>query len=341
MRDNVNRQWCLARRPVGRVKESDFEWREVPLPAPGRGQALVRNQLLSIDAVDRCWMREEETYLPIQRVGEVVRSIAIGQVIQSNLPDLPSGSNVLGLFGWQEYALTDGIGEFFMRLSEGNEIPAAMRLGLLGPAGIAAYFGIKETAKAESGDVLVVSDAGGAIGSIAGQIGKLSGCRVIGIAGSTEECSWLTSELGFDGAINYKHEPVYKRLREYCDNGIDIYFDSVGGSVLEDVLGLLKLGARVVLCDMQSAYNDLAGALALPPGPNNLLNLIFKRARMEGFVCLDYWPRCNEALEALADWHRRNLVKFHIEVVEGLREAPRALNRVFDGANKGKLMLQL
>ncbi len=341
MRGNINRQWCLARRPVGRVKESDFEWREAPVPAPGRHQALVRNHFLSVDAVDRCWMREEETYLPVQRVGEVVRSIAIGQVVQSNLPDLPPGSKVLGLFGWQEYALTDGFGEFFMRLSEQDEIPAAMRLGLLGPAGVAAYFGVKEASKPKPGDVLVVSDAGGAIGSIVGQIGKLSGCRVIGIAGSNEECSWLKNELGFDGAIDCKRDPVYKCLREYCHDGIDIFFDSVGGAVLEDVLGLLKQGARVVLCDMQSAYNDLAGALGLPPGPNNLVNLIFKRARMEGFVCLDYWQRSNEALDTLADWHRRNLVKYHIEVVEGLREAPRALNRVFDGASKGKLVLQL
>jgi len=341
MQRNINRQWCLARRPVGRVKESDFKWREVPMPVLGRSQALVQNRLLSVDAIDRCWMREEETFLPGQRIGEVIRSIGLGNIVQSNIPDLPEGTNVLGLFGWQDFALTEGHDAFFMRLPDEDQIPADMRLALFGPSGIAAYFGISEVARPRQGDVMVVSDAAGAIGSIAGQIGKLFGCHVIGIAGSDIECRWLIDELGFDATIDHKRDSVYKRLRESCEEGIDIYFDSVGGFILEDVLGLLKPRARVVLCDMHSAYNDLAGVLALPPGPNNLLNLIFKRARMEGFVGLDYWQRSKEAFDALAYWHDQKLVKYHVEIVEGLQEAPRALNRVFDGANKGKLVLQI
>jgi hypothetical protein len=214
-----------------------------------------------------------------------------------------------------------------------------MQLGLLGPVGFAAYFGVKEVAKPNVGDVLVVSAAAGAVGSLAGQIGKLLGCRVVGITGSQEKCRWLTGELGFDAAIDYKRGAVFKGLRQHCPDGIDIYFDSVGGPMLEDTLNLLNLRSRVVVCGMLSAYNDLGGTLALPPGPNNLLNLAFKRARMEGFVCLDYWARASEAFDALAGWHRQGRIKYRAELIEGLREAPRAMNRLFDGSNKGKLVL--
>lgn len=341
MKHEVNRQWCLARRPVGRIKESDFEWREGPVPVPGPRQALVRNRYLSLGVTDRCWMREEETYLAAQRLGDVVRGVAIGSVVQSNHPDLLPGSNLMGAFGWQDYAVTDGSSEFFLPLPNEEQVPATMQLGLFGPAGVAAYFGLREIARPNPGDVLVVSAAAGAVGSLAGQIGKLLGCRVVGITGSQEKCRWLTGELGFDAAIDYKREPVFKRLRQHCPSGIDIYFDSVGGPMLEDALNLLNLRARVVVCGMLSAYNDLGGTLALPPGPNNLLNLAFKRAHMEGFVCLDYWPRANEAFDALAGWHRQGRIKYRAEVVEGLREAPRAMNRLFDGTNKGKLVLEV
>ena len=339
MNQGVNRQWCLARRPVGRVKQSDFEWREGPVPVPGPGQALVRNRYLSLGVTDRCWMRQEDTYLPPQHLGEVVRGLAIGRVIRSNHPGLPAGCNVMGPFGWQDYAVTDGTGEYFMPLPDETQVPAKMQLALLGPVGVAAYFGLKDIARPNVGDVLVVSAAASAVGSVAGQIGKLLGCRVVGITGSQDKCRWLTGELGLDAAIDYKREPVFKRLRDYCPRGIDIYFDGVGGPMLEDVLNLLNLRARVVVCGMLAVYNDLGGTLAFPAGPNNLLNLVFKRARMEGFVSLDYWPRANEALEALTHWHAEGRIKYHADVIEGLREAPWAMNRLFDGTNKGKLMV--
>ena len=339
MRPEVNRQWCLARRPVGRVKESDFEWREGPVPVPGPRQALVRNRYLSLGVTDRCWLREEQTFLAPQRLGEVVRGVAIGSVAESNDVHLPAGSTVMGAFGWQDYALTDGSGEFFMLLPPDAQVPATMQLGLFGPVGVTAYFGITQVAQPTAGDTLVVSAAASAVGSLAGQIGKLLGCRVVGIAGSPDKCRWLTAELGFDAAIDYKREPVFKRLREHCPGGVDMYFDSVGGPMLEDALSLLNLHARIVVCGMLSTYNDLGTTLALPPGPNNLLNLAFKRARMEGFVCLDYWRRATEAFEALARWHGQGKLRYRAEVIEGLREAPRALNRLFDGSNRGKLML--
>src|SRR5262249_7506249 len=184
------------------------------------------------------------------------------------------------------------------------------------------------------GDVVVISAGASALGSLAGQIAKLFGCRVIGIAGSAEKCRWLTDALGFDGAIDYKKMPLFRRLRELCPRGIDIYFDGVGGSILEDVLNLLNLRARIVVAGMLSVYNDLGVSLLLPPGPNNLINLVFKRARMEGFVSTDYWSRATEAFDALLFWHRQGSVTYRAELVAGLSEAPRAMDRLFDGANR-------
>jgi NADPH-dependent curcumin reductase len=187
----------------------------------------------------------------------------------------------------------------------------------------------------------VVSSAAGAVGSLVGQIGKLYGCRVVGIAGTDEKCRWLTDELGFNAAINHKSESVFKRLRELCPQGIDIYFDNVGGAILEDVLNLLNVRARVVVCGMVSLYNDVGGSLTFPAGPNNLLNLMLRRARMEGFVGLDYLHRAAEAMEALAGWHRAGKIRYHLNVIEGLRNAPRAMNRMFDGSNRGKLVVKM
>ncbi|MGH8630608.1 MAG: NADP-dependent oxidoreductase, partial [Burkholderiales bacterium] len=296
---------------------------------------------LALDSTERCWMREEDTYLPAQRLGEVVRAVGVGSVVQSNHTGLPAGTNVMGTLGWQDFSVTDGSGHFFMPLPDEAQTSAVMQLALLGPVGVAAYFGMTDIAKAKLGEVLVVSAAASAVGCLAGQIGKLLGCRVVGITGSDDKCRWLTGELAFDAAINHTTEPVFKRLREHCPDGIDIFFDSVGGSILEDALSLLKLRARVVVCGMMSVYNDRGGTLALPPGPNNLVNLMFKRARMEGFVCLDYWHRASEAIDAIAGWHLQGKIKYRAEVIQGLRNAPRMMNRLFDGSNRGKLVLEV
>jgi NADPH-dependent curcumin reductase CurA len=341
MKPEVNRQWCLVRRPVGLVKESDLEWREGPVPTPGPRQALLRNRYLSLSPTDRPWMREEDTYLPAQRLGEVVRGVTVGRVVQSNHPDLPAGMDVMGAFGWQDFALTDGSSAFFMRLREDAGDATTGPIGMYGPEGIAAYFGLKEIARPTPGDVLVVSAAAGAVGCMVGQIGKLLGCRVVGITGSDEKCRWITDELGFDAAINYRSESVFKRLRQICCDGIDIYFDSVGGAMLEDVLNLVNLRARVVVCGMISVYNDWGGTLVQPAGPNNLLNLAFRRVRMEGFVGLDYWHRAHEAIEHISAWEKQGRIKYRTEVVKGLRNAPRALNRLFDGSNRGKLVVEI
>jgi len=337
----INRQWRLARRPVGLAKESDFEWREEPAPTPGPGQILVRNEYLSVDPASRAWMWQDNTTLPAQPLGSIVRGITLGTVVQSHNSAFPEGGSVLGVLGWQDYAVTDGGSDAVMRLPDDDAVAPTMQLGLLGHIGITAYFGLLEIGRPRAGETLVVSSAAGAVGSLVGQLGKLYGCSVVGIAGTAEKCRWLREDLGFDAAVNYKTEPVFKRLKEHCPRGIDIYFDNVGGAMLEDALNLLNEHARVVACGMLSLYNDVGGMLTFPAGPNNLLNLTLKRARMEGFVCLDFWPRAAEALRALARWHAEGKLKYRVDVVEGLRNAPRALNRLFDSSNRGKLVIKI
>ena len=337
----INHQWRIARRPVGPARESDFRWNEEPIPSLGAGQVLVHNQYISMDPTNRPWLWEEDTYMPAQKIGDVVRGVTIGAVEQSNDPDFPVGANVVGTLGWQDYAVADSKVDFLTRLPSDADIPATMQFGLFGNIGVTAYFGLLDVGKPKEGETVVISAASGAVGSLVGQIAKIHGCRVIGVAGSAEKCRWITEDLGFDKAINYKKESVYSHLKEYCPNGIDLYFDNVGGAVLEDVLSLLALRARIVVCGMISLYNTVGGTLSMPPGPNNLFNLVTKRASMEGFLCLDYWDRREEAFKALAAWHRDGKVQYRFDVVEGLKNAPHAMNKLFDGSNNGKLILKL
>jgi NADPH-dependent curcumin reductase CurA len=337
----VNRQWRLAHRPAGLVRESDLEWSEESVPAPGPGQVLVRNDYLSIDPSCRAWMWQEDTALPAQRLGSVMRGITVGTVVESRNGAVPEGTSVQGLFGWQDYTVSDGASEAFAEVAIGPDVTPAMHLGLLGHVGTAAYFGLLELGQPRAGQTLVVSSAAGAVGSLVGQIGKLYGCYVVGIAGSQRKCRWLCDELGFDAAIDYKVESVYKALKQRCPSGVDIYFDNVGGAILEDVLGLLNQHARVVCSGMLSVYNAVGGFLTLPPGPNNLLNLVLKRARMEGFAWLDFQARQREATQTLLSWHQSGRLQYRVELVEGLRNAPRALNRLFDGSSQGKLVLKM
>jgi NADPH-dependent curcumin reductase CurA len=339
MRSEINRQWRIERRPVGRARAADFEWCEEPVPVPKAGQILIRNELLSLDPTLRSWMRQEPTFLPALELGAVMRGIAVGIVEQSRHPRIAEGTRVLAMTGWQDFALSNGEDDFLLELPADGAISSEMCVGLLSHTGLAAYFGLLEVGRPRDGDVLVVSAAAGAVGSLVGQIGKLHGCHVIGITGNAEKCRWITEELGFDVAINYQQEPTYRRLRELCPDGVDCYFDNVGGAALEDVLNHLRINARVVVCGMLSCYNDVAGSLSQPSGPNNLVNLMTRRARMEGFVCFDYRDRSRQAFEALIDWHRQRKIKYRVELVKGLRNAPAAMNRSFDGANSGKLAL--
>jgi NADPH-dependent curcumin reductase len=336
-----NRQWRLARRPVGLARAADFSWHEEPVSAPGPGHLLVKNQYLSLEPTNRAWMRQEDTYLPAQHLGSVVRGFTVGMVEESNNSSFPEGSLVTGLLGWQDYSITDGTADFLMRLPASTDIPPAEHLGLLGHTGIAAYFGLIEVGRVKPGETLVVSSAAGAVGSLVGQIGKIRGAHVVGITSSNDKCQWLTKELGFDAAINYKCEPVFKRLRQQCPHGVDVYFDNVGGTILEDVLNVLNAGARVVICGMVSLYNDSGGSLMFPAGPNNFLNLMLKRARMEGFVFLDYMARSAEATDALVSWHNEGKIRCQLNVLGGLHNAPMALTRIFDGSNRGRLVVKI
>jgi NADPH-dependent curcumin reductase CurA len=331
----VNRQWRLARRPKGLVQEADFAWVEEPVPPLGEGQILVRNLYLSMDPTQRGWM-SRDTYIPAIAIGDVVRSFGVGQVVESRHGAFRAGDLVEGGVGWQDYLLTDGGGPLpLSKLPPDTDIPLAM--GVLGLNGVTAYFGLIEVGRPRSGETVVVSGAAGATGSVAGQIAKVRGCRVVGIAGGPDKCAWLTSLAGFDAAIDYKRERVDRRLRELCPGGIDVFFDNVGGEILDAALARLAPQGRVVLCGAISAYNEKVP----PPGPRNYLSLISRRGRMEGFIVLDYRERRGEAVAELSRWVRDGKLKHQEDVQEGLENAPRTLLRVFEGKNRGKQLLKI
>jgi len=338
----VNRQWRLVRRPTGVATSADFEWKEGPIPRPGAGEALVQNKLLSLDPTNRIWMWPRDSYMPAQQLGEVMRGLGVGTVVQSNNADLRVGTPVYGFFGWQDYAIVRST-DLVVPLPDDPGIPLTVHLGLFGHIGMTAYFGLLDVAKPRPGDTLVVSGAAGAVGSLVGQIGKIVGCRVIGIAGSAEKCQWLTQELGFDGAINYRTDrPLLDALVQQCPHGIDVYFENVGNETLEAVLDLLNVRARIAICGMISGYNDAdeRGHFSMV-GPRNLLQLVIKRVRMEGFLCLDYLDRAAEAIQALAAWHQEGRLKYRVHEIEGLKNAPDAMNMLFDGSNLGKLIVRI
>ena len=335
MQGTTNRQWILARRPHGAIEAADFKWVESPIPEPAEGELLVRNLYLSCDPTQRGWM-ENDTYLPAIRVGEVMRSFAVGAVVDSRSDAFGPGQLVQGLFGWQDYCTTRPEGPYpVLAVPPGIAIETAM--SVLGNTGMTAYFGLLDVGRPRRGETVVVSAAAGATGSIVGQIAKIQGCRAIGIAGGPDKCRYITSELGFDAAIDYKSENVMSRLRATCPAGIDIYFDNVGGRILEAALMNLAFHGRIVLCGAMSAYNDIAGA----PGVKNYLKLLIQRGRMEGFVVMDYVARAFEAVDALAAWHREGRLKDRVDVEMGLENAPAALGRLFEGKNSGKQLVKI
>jgi NADPH-dependent curcumin reductase len=331
----TNRRWLLAARPAEFLKPEHFKWDEQPVAALNQGEVLVRVSHLSLDPTNRGWANEQATYMPPIPLGGVMRGIAIGTVEESLNPRFQVGDRVHGMFGWQEYAVSDGAG--LTSLPGDPAFDPEAFFGLLGHIGMTAYFGLLDIGKPKAGETLVVSAAAGAVGSLAGQIGKILGMRVIGIAGSDEKCRWIKQELGFDGAVNYKTEDVSSRLKELCPGGIDVYFENVGGAILEAVLDHINLRARIVVCGLISQYN----ASQPVPGPANLGKILVCRARMEGFIVLDYAARSMEAMAALSRWHAEGRLRFKVDVVPGLENAPAALARLFDGSHAGKLMVRL
>ncbi len=328
----VNRQWRLRSRPVGMVNESDFELNEAPIPSPADGQILVRITSLAFEPAMRGWMEDRESYLPPVGIGEVMRGMTVGEVVESRLDGYAPGDIVTGLTGWQEYALGDaGLG----KVPLGVEAPLA--LSVLAITGLTAYFGMLDLGKPRPGETVVISGAAGATGSVAGQIAKIEGCRVIGIAGGANKCAWLTKEAHFDAAIDYKSEDLGARLSELCPDGIHVFFDNVGGDVLNQALARIAQKARVVLCGAISGYN----LEDTPAGPSNYYNLVIQRGRMEGFIVLDYLPRFAEASEKLLAWVREGSISWQADVQKGFENAPKTFLRLFSGANIGKQLLEL
>jgi len=332
----LNRHIVLAERPSGMVEKTTTRLEERPVPEPGPGEALVAVRYLSIDPTIRTWMDDAPGYLPPIGLGETVRGAGVGEVVASNSDRYAPGDLVVGLTGWQDYVVADEGLASMQVIPPG--IDPTMALSVLGVTGMTAYFGMIDVGRVAEGDTVVVSGAAGATGSVAGQIARIKGAAtVVGIAGSPEKCAWIVEELGFDAAVNYKTDDVAATLRSSCSKGIDLYYDNVGGPILEACLGQLAMRGRVVLCGAISVYNDKVR----PPGPRNIFNLIIKRGRMEGFLVLDYLDRFLEAQIEMVGWLAEGRVKHAEHVVDGLEHAPDALNLLFTGGNTGKVIVKL
>jgi NADPH-dependent curcumin reductase len=331
-----NRRLVLAQRPSGLVDGDTTRMETEQLPDLEDGEALVKVRYLSIDPTIRTWMDDVPSYLPPIQIGEVVRSGGVGEVIESRSDAYQPGQLLFGMTGWQEYVITDNAERAMQVLPDG--VSPGVAIGILGVTGMTAYFGLIDVGQIKNGDVVVVSGAAGATGSAAGQIAKIKGAKkVVGIAGGAEKCAYIVDELGFDEAIDYKNENVAKRLREACPDGIDLYFDNVGGSILNDCLANLAIRGRVVLCGAISTYNSDGP----PPGPSNYLSLLVRRGRMEGFIIIDYLDRFPAAQLEVAGWMAQGKIKSSEHVVEGLEKAPDALNLLFSGGNTGKVIVAL
>jgi len=328
----MNQRWLLTARPHGRAREADFTWEEIPADEPGDGQVLVRAIYLSLDPTNRIWMNEADSYLPAIGLGSVMRGGGIGMVEESLNPQFAPGDLVQGLLGWQLYVVSDGRG---LSKLPNLPVPLGAHLGVFGHIGLTAYFGLLDIGRPKPGETLVVSAGAGAVGSLVGQIGKIKGLHVTGVAGSEDKCRWMRDDLRFDAVVNYRIENLGEALRRHCPEGIDIYFDNVGGRILDAALGHLAMRGRIVLCGMISQYNSDVSA------PSNLTELIMQRARMEGFLCTDYAPRGAEMYRDMVAWLASGQLKFRLDVVDGLKSAPEALNRLFDGSNTGKLVVQV
>jgi NADPH-dependent curcumin reductase CurA len=330
----TNHKFLLRARPVGMPKRTDWSYTEEPVREPNEGELLVEVLYISLDPAMRMWLNDARSYTPPVGIGELMRALGLGIVTASRNPLFAVGDHVSGLFGMQEYALTDGRG---VRKIDTRIASLPKHLSILGMTGMTAYFGLLETGQPKPGETVVVSAAAGAVGALVGQIAKIKNCRVVGIAGGPEKCHYIVHELGFDAAIDYKSEDVKPSFRRHCPEGIDIYFDNVGGAILDAALAQLKLHARVVICGAVSQYNN-TGPVA---GPSNYLSLLSSRATMKGMLVFDYADRYAQAEAEIAAWMAAGTFKSREDIVEGLGSFPEALLKLFKGENSGKLMLKV
>ena len=333
------RQWLLARRPSGMVAESDFELVERPVPAMGPEEVLARVRYLSFEPAMRGWMDDRESYVAPVKLGAPMRAPGLAEVVASNDPAYAPGDLVFGMFSWSEFVTgrwsSETAGRGYRQVN--RDLPVEMLLGPLGTTGMTAYVGMLDVGRPVAGDTVVVSGAAGATGSVAAQIARIKGCRVVGIAGGPEKCRWLLEEARLDAAIDYRDGNLRSRLREECPDGVDVYFENVGGAALEAVLDNLALGARIALCGLISGYNDSEAR----PGPRNLFQLIVRRASIQGFLLWDFLDRLPEATADLRRWVEAGEIAFRVDMQAGFENIPRTFLRLFSGANEGKQLLRL
>ncbi len=330
-----NRVAKLAQRPVGAVKRDDFLIEDEPIQDPGPGEFRVKLAYISLDPAMRGWMSDGRSYVPPVELGAVMRAIAVGHVEQSNHPGFAVGDAVTGLFGVQQYAISDGAG---VAKVNPEQAPLERWVGGLGMPGTTAYFGLLDVGQPKAGETVLVSAASGAVGSIVGQIAKIKGCRAVGIAGGAEKCRYIVDELGFDAAVDYKAGNLSADLKSACPDGVDIYFENVGGEITDAVLAQMNPFGRIPVCGLISIYN----ATELPPGPKNLRSILVNRLRMQGFIVFDFIKRYGEAVDALGTWHGEGKLKMREDVREGGVDAyPDVLNDLYTGRNFGKLVLKV
>jgi NADPH-dependent curcumin reductase len=330
----TNHKFLLAARPVGMPKRSDWTYVEEPVGEPKDGELLVQVLYISLDPAMRGWMNDARSYTPPVGIGELMRALGVGVVTASRNPRFAVGDHVSGVFGVQEYAVTDGRG-----VTKIDTRVAALPkyLSVLGMTGMTAYFGLLDTGQLKPGEMVVVSAAAGAVGAVAGQIAKIKDCSVVGIAGGSEKCRYIVQELGFDAAIDYKSEDVKQSLRKHCPKGIDVYFDNVGGAILDAALANLARGARIVICGAISQYNNTGPVT----GPSNYMSLLVNRASMKGMLVFDYADRYAQAGAEMAAWMAAGKLKSREDIVEGLATFPETLLKLFKSENSGKLMLKV
>jgi NADPH-dependent curcumin reductase CurA len=331
-----NRRFILRNRPVGRIDADTFELVEDVIPEIGDGEALVRTQWISLDPTNRGWIRDEPTYLPPVAIGEVMRALGLGQVVTSKHDAYREGQLVQGLLGWQEWAVASASAPL-LPVAEIPGVSSREYLGVLGMTGLTAWVGIRDIGRPQRGETVVVSAAAGAVGSVAGQIARIEGARVVGIAGGPEKCRVLTEQLGFDAAVDYRAADWREQLAAATPNGIDVDFENVGGEIMDAVFARLNLRARVALCGLISGYNDSER----PAGPRNFSHLLVQRVRLQGFIVLDHFDRMSEAVAELSAWMREGKLEALETVVEGFEQLPGAINMLFDGKNIGKLLLHV
>jgi hypothetical protein len=332
---SMSRQWRLAARPVGKIRKSDFELVEAPVPEPGDGQFVVAVTHISLDPAMRGWMNAGRSYIPPVEIGEVMRALTLGRVIDSRNDQFAVGDLVQGVFGVTEYALSDGAG--VQKITPAQGISPSAYLGVLGITGLTAYFGLLDVGRLQAGETVLVSGAAGAVGTVVGQITKIKGARVIGIAGGAEKCKMLTNELGFDAAVDYKGGDLKDQLHRHTPDRVDVFFDNIGGEILNQGLTRLARGARVVICGAVSQYNNVDVT-----GPSNYIQLLVSRASMTGFVVFDYADRYPQAIAEMARWLSDGRLRNIEDTVHADIDAfPSTLDRLFTGANTGKLVLEL